>query len=61
MVIDTDKNSIAMKKLALLSELFIHENVVELSKEASGGMFFILTEIIQELTPQEGKQIEVSK
>jgi hypothetical protein len=51
MFIDTDEYSIAMKKFALLSELFVHDNVVEFSKQASGGMFYILTEIIQELTP----------
>lgn len=61
MVIDSDKHFIAMNKLALLTRFFINKDDVVFSEEASAGMFYILTDIIQELTPQEGNQIEVSK
>lgn len=61
MVIDGDKHAIAMKKLSFLSYFFVDEKHVQFGPDASGGLFFILSEIMEDLTPQEGNQIEVSK
>lgn len=61
MFIDDDNHTIAMKKLSLLQEFFVLEPDLHLSKEASGGMFFFLSDIVDDLTPQKGNQIEVSE